>query len=125
MCSTFLANLLFAIGTASMRVLADDRGEVPDANTVMNGLGSNPNIDAIVTPVMGIFGSVYDLVLVLGIALLVLTVVLVAIGLATAGGNGGKREESKTQLLFAFAAAAGIGAVVSLATAILKLGASI
>ena len=74
---------------------------------------------------MGIFGSVYDAVRALGIALLILSVVFAAIGFSTSGGNGGKREESKTQLFYALAAAAGIGAVVSIATAFLKIGASI
>lgn len=102
-----------------------ERGTVPDANTVMQGLGSNSSVDSIVKPIMGIFGSVYDAVRALGIALLVLSVVFAAIGFSASGGNGGKREESKMQLFYALAAAAGIGAVVSIATAFLKIGASI
>lgn len=104
-----------------------DRGTVPDANTVMSNLklNSNTSVDSIVKPIMGIFGSVYDAVRALGIALLILSVVFAAIGFSTSGGNGGKREESKMQLFYALAAAAGIGAVVSIATAFLKIGASI
>lgn len=125
----FLAQVSVIIGILCSSAFATEavpeRGTVPDANTVMQGLGSNSSVDSIVKPIMGIFGSVYDAVRALGIALLVLSVVFAAIGFSASGGNGGKREESKMQLFYALAAAAGIGAVVSIATAFLKIGASI
>lgn len=129
----FLAQVSVTTGILCSSAFADstgtvaDRGTVPDANTVMSNLKSNSNtsVDSIVKPIMGIFGSVYDAVRALGIALLILSVVFAAIGFSTSGGNGGKREESKMQLFYALAAAAGIGAVVSIATAFLKIGASI
>lgn len=119
----FLAQVSVATGILCTSAFATDRGAVPDANTVMQGLGSNSSVDSIVKPIMGIFGSVYDAVIALGIALLILSVVFAAIGFSA--GNGGKREESKMQLFYALAAAAGIGAAVSIATAFLKIGASI
>ena len=121
----FLAQVSVATGILCTSAFATDRGAVPDANTVMQGLGSNSSVDSIVKPIMGIFGSVYDAVIALGIALLVLSVVFAAIGFSASGGNGGKREESKMQLFYALAAAAGFGAAVSIATAFLKIGASI
>ena len=119
----FLAQVSVATGILCTSAFATDRGAVPDANTVMQGLGSNSSVDSIVKPIMGIFGSVYDAVIALGIALLILSVVFAAIGFSASGGNGGKREESKMQLFYALAA--GIGAAVSIATAFLKIGASI
>lgn len=127
----FLAQVSVIIGILCSSAFATeavpDRGTVPDANSVMSNLklNSNTSVDSIVKPIMGIFGSVYDAVRALGIALLILSVVFAAIGFSTSGGNGGKREESKMQLFYALAAAAGIGAVVSIATAFLKIGASI
>ena len=118
-----LCSSVFA--TETVPATFPERGTVPDANNVMKNLGSNESVNSIVKPIMGIFGSVYDAVRALGIELLILSVVFAAIGFSTSGGNGGKREESKTQLFYALAAAAGIGAVVSIATAFLKIGASI
>ena len=94
----FLAQVSVATGILCTSAFATDRGAVPDANTVMQGLGSNSSVDSIVKPIMGIFGSVYDAVIALGIALLILSVVFAAIGFSASGGNGGKREESKKQL---------------------------
>lgn len=123
--SIFGTEVALALGTISSTVLADGRGDVPDADSVMQGLGTNSSVDSIAKPIMGIFGSAFDAVRAIGIALLVLSIVLVAIGFVTSGGNGGKREESKTQLLYIFGAAIGVGAAVTLITAFLMLGSSV
>lgn len=123
--SIFGTEVALALGTISSTVLADGRGDVPDADSVMQGLGTNSSVDSIAKPIMGIFGSAFDAVRAIGIALLVLAIVFVAIGLMTSGGNGGKREESKSQLFYVLAAAAGVGAAITFVTAFLNLGASV
>ena len=92
--SIFSTEVALALGTISSTVLADGRGDVPDADSVMQGLGTNSSVDSIAKPIMGIFGSTFDAVRAVCIALLVISVILVAIGFFTSGGNGGKREES-------------------------------
>ena len=123
--SIFSTEVALALGTISSTVLADGRGDVPDADSVMQGLGTNSSVDSIAKPIMGLFGSTFDAVRAVCIALLVISVILVAIGFITSGGNGGKREESKSQLFYVIGAAIGIGAAITLITAFLKLGASV
>lgn len=121
--NAFAGTLPLPIGVFSP--VTRGRDAVPDADSVMQGLGTNSSVDSIAKPIMGIFGSAFDAVRAIGIALLVLSIVLVAIGFITSGGNGGKREESKTQLLYVIGAAIGVGAAVTLITAFLMLGSSV
>lgn len=123
--SLVLASTVFA--WAENAFANDGDATVPDAKNVMDSLSrtSNASVDSIAKPILGIFGSAYDVAITLGIAIMVISVVLVGITFATSGGNGGKREEGKSQLIHIGYASIGIGAILTIASALLKAGASL
>lgn len=97
---------------------------VPDANNVINGLSTHSEVDKITNPIVGMFGSAYDVVITIGVALMVISVIVVAIQLVISG-NGGKREEAKGQLFWIAVAGIGLGAVLTIATMLMEFGASL
>ena len=100
----------------------------PDPDTVLGTLANNANANGDVTDIgnkiLGIFRSGYDLVMTVGIALIVISLVWAAIKLIFSSG-GNERTQGKNDVIRIVIAGVGLGAVLTLVSLMLKLGANL
>ena len=95
----------------------------PDPAAVLGTVEDRQNADVkeAAKPILGMFRSIYQLVMAVGIGMMAISILWAVIRLITSGG-GNAREQGKNDIIRILAAAFGLGAVLTVIGLMLSIG---